>query len=422
MANKKIIVSSGDGKYQQINASVDENQLSASYLSINTGSFSALGNGLLQAVNGKVENLTGSANNYKLAYDPDMGKFISVASVTASLGGDLSGLSSAARVKSVANVTSGILSTANGGTGTYSFGIDNLVTTNGDGLLYTPNNLNKIVAVGEGGNIVFADTGILNFTPMTETLVYLYTGSVGAAQTGFSYTWTKPQGARYIRVICQAGGGSGHPGNNSSSSTSRYTGRGGSGGGHSDVTFNAFYLPTVCQVFAGNGGTGAGWVLTNGTSSSFGNYVYSYGGISGFSSRTLGSAGVRIGGKGFPIDGGNEGAANLRAPGGGAANTYGGAVTGIISAPTTYGPYFNSVKPFNFKSYYLNNVLTTDLFPNLLCTGGNGGTGVNGVLANGGSPAFGSGGGGAGGGSSSNIGPGGLGGNGGAGYVLIICY
>lgn len=451
---KKILVSSDSGKYIEADAGIDDGQLSASIITVNTSSFNTTQNGLLQIVGGRIEVITGSGNNYKINYDTTLGKFVAEYDTTGDLGGDLAGSSTAARVKSVQNVTGGVLPTVYGGTGKTSFSVGNLVTGNGDGLIYS-GNADKIVSVDATGQYVFANKDLLSFTPITGTLVYLYTGSVGIDRT---YNWQKPSGCRFVRVICQGGGGGGASGGRSD--TGLLYAPGGGGGGNSEATFAATALPSSqILITVGKGGTGTAGTLNGGVVagqaggiSSFGNYLYANGGSSTAAASTSAAGGVGYivngGGGGYgrgdvsPFGAGASITTRIGAPGGGAgaqhSNNTGpsGAGGAPFNGSQNPGVYYlqqgNNAVQYDFmyfKNYYLNSTssLASISFPKLSCTGGSGGGGgqwvTNSVAGRGGNGAFGSGGGG-GGCRPASFSPNtnGSGGNGGAGYVLIICY
>lgn len=296
-----------------------------------------------------------------------------------------------------------------------------------------------------------------SFSPslMTGTLVYLYTGSVG---TDTTLSWTKPTGCRFVRVICQAGGGAG---GSTSYGATRVGSGGGGGGGYSEAVFNAYSLSSSVTVTAGKGGlrvVPAGGGQSGGNSifgSSASPYLLAIGGGGGgdglFAENGGGNSVGGSGGAGFTDNGGNGGKARTRsvvgqdsllagAGGGGGGGqgdpalttTYGLGGGNVNRRPNTFGANgalvsnsANNPTPsglFEFNSIYVNNSFFTSSIPNLYCGGGGGGgaASVNNsstaVAGSGSSPTFGSGGGGGG------EGLNGYGGNGGVGYVMIICY
>lgn len=460
MANKNIIVSN-NGKYEPISASVDSDsgQLSSSVsVTINTASFvgqsslmQVYGGNLMPVANSSISNPQSNYSGSVLTYDNSEGLAPSRASV-ASFSGDISGDTiSRVIVRNVSNVTGGVLPLTYGGSGTGSFSANSLITTSGSGLV--PSVSNKIV-VGTSNSYISGDTALLNFLELSEPVVYLYTGIVSASPytaqqstqvnvASSTFTWTKPAGCRFIRIICQGGGGAG-AGKWSSAGTGCHM-TGGGGGGYADILFSALSIPSTVLISAGNGPpglntlSGQGYGLGGGHSS-FGNYIISYGGLGGLFFNTgtasINAAGgigyLSIGGVGGARGGGGASVAIGGAGGGcsgvgfsggyaGGSVTYIGATGGAGGAAFASGQNGGFKNNFNFKKYYvpINSTqvsLSSNPFPALVC-GGGGGSGRNG--GNGGSADYGSGGGGAGNYSGA---PYGVGGNGGKGYVLIICY
>lgn len=463
MANKNILVSS-NGKYEPISASVDDvtGVLSSSLpVTANTASFVGQ-SGLMQVYDGKLmpvgnSSVSNPQENYSgsvLSYDASEG-FGPSRTGDVSFSGDISGNTvSGIKVRSVSNVTGGVLQSLYGGIGASSFSTNSFITTNGSGLI--PTEANKIV-VAASNNYISGDTALLNFLGLSEPIVYLYTGVVSASPytsqqatqvnvASSTFTWTKPAGCRFIRVICQGGGGAG-PGKWGSANGSCYM-TGGGGGGYADVLFNAITIPSTVSISAGNGppglGTPTGLVYgLGGGHSSFGNYIISYGGLGGMFFNTNTGTLNAAGGAGYLSSGGVGGgrgqtgrSVSIGGAGGGCsgngfgAGFAGGSVTylgasggvgGAVWAAWSIAQDGVRKNNFNFKKYYIpinstQVALSNNTFPALVCGGGGGG-GRNG--GNGGSADYGSGGGGAGNYSGA---PFGVGGNGGKGYVLIICY
>lgn len=338
---KKILVSNS-GSYQEIEASVDisSNIVSSSInIASNTASFGAT-NGILQIKNGLISSVPTSNENSGVFLQSSGGDYITASVNVGKFGGDLSGsANTTVYVKNISNVTSGILSSSRGGIGTGSLSSGGLVTTSGSVL--TPS-ANSIIAVDNtNGNLVSVDRSFVDFTPLTSSIVYLYTGSVGTSVAASTVgNFTIPDGCRFIRVVCQGGGGGGAGGNRVVAPTANYGSSGGGGGGYSDITFNALTLPkTPITITAGHGGSGGlsraagttsliGLSGSNGGSSSFGSYVVSTGGGGGVGSLTTnttqGAGGFGViqggaGGSGSLISSPNLAAESvyIGAPGGG---------------------------------------------------------------------------------------------------------
>lgn len=335
---------------------------------------------------------------------------------------------------------------------------------------------NKIVCVNDGGSIVYKDESIIDSSIKTP-IVYLYTAGVGADSY---YTWTKPNGCKMVRVICQGGGGaggSGRNGNATSPPTFTYSGAGGSGGGYSDLIFSAEALSSIA-ITVGGGGAGSNNPSafgSNGGQSSFGSLLFAAGGSGGQGGSTSAGAGVRTNGTtGYSYTGGAGGRAGLTsrytngdsvdlgkygAAGGGAGGAtnnsaaassdgygWGGWGGGVDLGNTRYasggqygasntvngqvingGAPYNSISLFSFTGYYLNNTWNAGALPGLIAGGGGGGGGRRNAQGGTGGPgAYGSGGGGGGysyAPSPSTFNPPvSFGGNGGGGYVLVICW
>ena len=111
-------------------------------------------------------------------------------------------------------------------------------------------------------------------------------------------TWTKPTGAKIIRVICVGAGGGGGGGSSRSSGLQRAGGSGGGGGARTERVFDVSYLPTTVSVTVPAGGTGGGGDAsgTSGGSASFGNYLIAYGGGAGVNNASTAATGGSGGG------------------------------------------------------------------------------------------------------------------------------
>jgi hypothetical protein len=108
-----------------------------------------------------------------------------------------------------------------------------------------------------------------------------------AFTTAGTATWTKPAGARIVRVLCVGGGCGGGAGRRGANGTDRSGGGGGSSGAWIERVFDANQLSSTVTTSVGVGGYGKDGVTTNDSSSSsnlgdttgelsyFGNYLHS---------------------------------------------------------------------------------------------------------------------------------------------------
>ena len=69
-------------------------------------------------------------------------------------------------------------------------------------------------------------------------------------------TWTKPNGAKFVLVVCVGGGGGGGGGSSTASGTARHGGGGGGGASITKKFISASDLGTTESVSVGTGGTG----------------------------------------------------------------------------------------------------------------------------------------------------------------------
>ena len=111
-----------------------------------------------------------------------------------------------------------------------------------------------------------------------------------------SGTWTKPAGALFVRVVLVGAGGGGAGGH----SQFGYAGTGGGGGAIFERIFRASDLSATVAITVGTGGAG-GSATNNGSpggTSSFGTYIYAYGGGGGLQGNTSSKTGGGGGGSG----------------------------------------------------------------------------------------------------------------------------
>ena len=171
-------------------------------------------------------------------------------------GGDLTGSYPAPQVKSVANVTAGTLAVANGGTNKTTLATGGILTGSSAGVgTLTVNGTTSdhdVVVYHNGTNWTLSDR-----RPFEIVVSY------GAGN------WTKPTGARMIKVYMQAAGGGGSSGWLRNGNTQSVPGGGGGGsGGYSEVWFNVANLQDGGTVpyYVGAGGSYGQRTTSNGAS------------------------------------------------------------------------------------------------------------------------------------------------------------
>jgi hypothetical protein len=247
--------------------------------------------------------------------------------------------------------------------------------------------------------------------------------------TAGDHTWTKPAGAKIVKVLLIGGGGGGGNGRVGASGTTRYYGGGGSGGAISEWTFLAASLPASVTVTIGAGGSGASVISTPDTDGSagsqggdtlFGSLLIAKGGFAGGggTATVQAAAGAEV--PGFPpVQSSNNGASgggaglypgvSYRSPGGGGRSGY------FLASNTPTGGQAGSVISGNILMSTSSD--TTQGYGGAGGDGGpafaaaNGTSGVNGFLA---------GGGGGGGAPALNGFNSGAGGNGARGFARIV--
>lgn len=142
-----------------------------------------------------------------------------------------------------------------------------------------------------------------------DLLVYSSTSSAWVNRPGTdvqvftgSSTWTKPEGCKWVQIVCIGGGGGGGSGH-SHTSGNKGGGGGGGGGGISEVLYRAVALPASMTVTIGSGGSGGAGVsgnndgndgtagVTTSVSASGTTYAQAAGGYGGLKGTSSGGAG-----------------------------------------------------------------------------------------------------------------------------------
>jgi hypothetical protein len=471
MATKKILVSDNSGSTQELSTAHIgyndvTNAISASKITAYNLS-SSLPSGILQNngnfISGSVITGSGGASGSLLQFSGSRYTF----NLPTSIGGDLSGSTTAlnnVKVISVANVNSGTLSFANGGTGLSSALSGVLIKGAGNTL--------QVLATADTGSVIGLTGSVSNpywFIDTTDPTTN-YKPRVDVITTVGVSTWTKKGNPRFLKVTVIGGGGGGGGGFNNTVG-GIYGGLGGGGGGYTQILLEAANISGAVITVGLGGTTGSTSVTGHGTAG--GNGFSSFFSCSAGNFYATGGGGGR-GSEPAPFSGGTSGQGNILAPqtqvggtagsntfsavaGGDGIYTSGGGAGGSLSifsgsspsgillfgGPQTFasGGIANDVNnisgsngvtyPGPFDKYYLNNsgilyqTSTTPVFG----TGGGGG-GCSRTLAApipagpGGNGSYGGGGGG---GGNRNVAPAtsaraGSGGAGGSGLVIIESY
>ena len=332
MATKKILVSDGSGNSQEISsASIGyndvTNQISASKItaynissSLPTGVLLANGNFISSSVisatgqSGSLLQFSGSA--YRL-------------NLPTAIGGDLSGSTTAlnnVKVISVANVNSGTLAFAYGGTGLTS-SLSGVLIKGADNTLQVlaSSDTGSVIGLNADGWFIDNTDPTTNYKPRVD--VFTNTG-----------TWTKKGNPRFLKVTIVGGGGGGGSGAKVGSSGG---GSGGGGGGVTEVILEAANINSS-SVTIGMGGTGGSPVP--GASGSSNGQVGNPGAITYFSCSignfyATGGGGGTGGSNTATIAGGSSGAGNITSQGqsGGIATNNGNGGSGNKGLYTSGG-------------------------------------------------------------------------------------
>ncbi len=263
-----------------------------------------------------------------------------------------------------------------------------------------------------------------------------------------SGTWTRPAGAKTVRVICIGGGGGGGSGARQPSGSASSGGAGGGGGGITMADFLASDLGATEAITVGAGGTGGTSVTTNSTDgnagaaggvSQFGtpSKLRGGGGGSGQGGRigaaaTAGTAGSGHVAGGAGGAGGNGASGSNGGTGSSGGTTGGGAGAGVTASPSNLNGGNGGTMPLivgaspapstgGVGASKVDPTTATGTATNFGTGGGGGGgwaasDGTSGSGGSGGSY----GGGGGGGASSTNGNPSGAGGAGSGGLVVVV--
>lgn len=345
MAKKSIILSNGDGRVtfsntssvyiEDSNENIFIDQLTASSITLNNV---AGGSQLISSSAGTAGNVPAGQEGGALQWNGSawVTSSLQVIQYSGSAGGDLAGTYPDPTVVSIANVDSGTLPINHGGTGKSLESSDkSLLLVSGSGVDAVYSTLSGTVS----GTILTNVDGQWKFMPPKYAPdVQFFTASGNT----YTYTWTKPEGAKMARVVCLGGGGGGARGR---SDISPASGGGGGAGGLSD---QIIYIENISNalITIGSGGAPGIWGITSsnyypssgygGGNSSFSsskNYIYAEGGGGGdgvlglnpatntvmFTTYDMSGKVAGLGGRGNVGIGGN------------------GATTVGINAPNTYG-------------------------------------------------------------------------------------
>ena len=409
MANRSIILSNGDGRVTFSNTSsiwYDDVTLTITGSAISAGSLtlpSIEANKLIYVSGGSIlPVVTGTVNNGALVWNATTSQWSASSDIVeyyaGTAGGDLSGTfgtQNFPKVTNISNVSSGTLSAFYGGTGA------NIPTGSNILLKATSGSFSYLSASAASSGSLVTATSTNGWTiapPAYQPDVRFYT----SGSTGNTFTWTKPAGARFARVILQGAGGGG-----GSYRTATVSGAGGGSGGYTDIIIDLANITNTVIVTVGIGGLGT--FVTNtpppGGSTTFGSYYSAGGGGGGVgfgaaSSAPGGIAGVGLtknGGSGCPPQSSTSAVTVVGMPSGG--GRFGG-------TPGTIVPIFqNSQKNFGYTLDSAGGTINITLSSGSV--GSNGSTPAK--------PGYGAGGGGA-------MGTVSIGGDGGDGYALIISW
>ena len=262
-------------------------------------------------------------------------------------------------------------------------------------------------------------------------------------------TWTKPTGAKLVKVILIGAGAGGGSGRKSTAGTSAAGGGGGAGGSYSEKDFIATSLSATETVIVGAGSAGGAAQTTNSTNgnpgsyswdpTSFGSYLWASQGYPGGGGTTtaglggynLGQYTIETGAAGANANISGSGAVGLNTRVAGASGGSGGTITAANAAAAGGSGGYGAVNMNNWTGGTAGAINTSGGNGSSHGTaaswyggsgGGGGGSSVTGNGGNGGNGGTVGAGGGGGGAARDGVGNSGAGGAGANGLAVIITY
>ena len=334
MAKKSLILDNGDGRVAFSNTSsvsLDDgagSNMSASYMTVGSLKLSGVGVGqtkLLSASNGTFSTFPdGTVNGGAIAFDGSkwVTSSLLVQDYSGSAYGDLSGsYESGVQVKNISNVNTGILPVAFGGTGKSLAASQAYILKVSSSAGGTP----VISALSaSSGSIVTTYGGAWTAIPPGYPDVRFYT----SGSTGNTFTWNKPAGARFARVILQGAGGGG------GGTKTGVIGCGAGAGAFTDITLDVSSIASA-TITAGIGGVGGICTNTNAPTNGLSGGSSSF--ISGSINLLANGGSFGLAGTVFGLAGGAGGSAMSISSGGYSKTGGAGAGNSVNTKTTVYG-------------------------------------------------------------------------------------
>lgn len=267
MAKKSLILSNNDGKITfSDTASVyfDDitNAITSSQIAFGQLTLPNLANDRLVGVtNGNLSNsATGITTAGALVWNTSTNNWSGSSDVVdeyiGTAGGDLSGSFGSpegVKVINISNVDSGILSGLYGGTGaSLASGKNVILKASSAGVSYLS------ASSGMSGSYLTNVDGKWKLMSLDMSSDYPDVRFYTSGSSGNTFTWTKPAGANFARIMLQGAGGGG--GGSQQAQASAVNGGGGAGGAFIDVIIQLTNI-TTASITAGIGG--AGGVISN---------------------------------------------------------------------------------------------------------------------------------------------------------------